>query len=65
MSRLGSTPLRDRWSDSDIATLRQLVRLELPMRFIARKLDRPERLVRQRAHRMVMAEMTAVPRRSG
>ncbi len=50
-------PEPDRWSESDLATLRQLVRLELPMRVIARKLERPEQIVRQKAHRVVMAEM--------
>ena len=57
MRRLAATPARDRWSEGEVATLRQLVRLELPMRVIARKLDRPVQMVRQKAQRVVMAEM--------
>ena len=57
MSRLAAMIDRDRWSESDRAMLRQLVKLELPMCFIARKLDRPERTVRKEAHRVAMAEM--------
>ena len=45
------------WSQGNLATLRQLVRLELPMRVIARKLERPELAVRQKAHHMAMAEI--------
>jgi hypothetical protein len=55
--RIAGRPEPDRWSEGDLATLRQLVRLELPMRVIARKLERPEQIVRQKAHRVVMAEM--------
>ena len=57
MRPLAARPEQDRWSEGEIATLRQLVRLELPMRFIARKLERPEQMVRQKAHRVAMAEM--------
>ena len=45
------------WSAGELATLRQLVRLELPMRVIASKLERPVQAVSQKAHRIVMAEI--------
>ena len=57
MSRLATMINRERWSDSDRAMLRQLIKLELPMCFIARKLERPEQMVRKEAHRVAMAEM--------
>ena len=57
MRRLATMMNRDRWSENDRAMLRQLVKLELPMSFIARKLERPERMVRKEAHRVAMAEM--------
>jgi len=46
-----------RWSDGDVMLLRKLIALELPMRFIARKLDRAEEAVRLQAHRVAMADM--------
>ena len=57
MSRLATMIGRERWSEGDRAMLRQLVKLELPMSFIARKLERPEQMVRKEAHRAAMAEM--------
>lgn len=62
VKRFAARSDRDPWSEGEVATLRQLVRLELPMRFIARKLDRPEQMVRQKAHRMVMAEIAPAQR---
>ena len=57
MMRLATMIHRNRWSDSDRALLRQLIKLELPMHFIARKLERPERMVRKEAQRVAMADM--------
>ena len=57
MRQFAVGPARDPWSEGELATLRQLVGLELPMRVIARKLARPEQMVRQKAHRVAMAEM--------
>ena len=45
------------WSANDLANLRRLVGMELPMRFIARKLRRPEETVRATAHRVAMADI--------
>lgn len=45
------------WSERDLAVLRQLVGLELPMGFIARRLGRTEAGVRIQAQRMVLASM--------
>ncbi len=52
---------RAAWSEDDLAILRQMIGLELPMRDIARKLDRSEEAVRQKAHRVAMADMIALP----
>jgi hypothetical protein len=49
------------WTLADLATLRKLISLELPMRDIARKLHRPEEAVRQKAHRVAMADMKRCP----
>lgn len=57
MSRLARANNRAAWNEADLATLRQLVRLELPMRVIARKLDRTEEAVRQKSQRLALAEM--------
>jgi hypothetical protein len=47
------------WTDAELKALRQLVRLELPMRTIARKLDRTEEAVRQKSQRVALADMRA------
>jgi hypothetical protein len=52
---------RAAWSEDDLAILRQMIGLELPMRDIARKLHRSEEAVRQKAHRIAMADMIAMP----
>ena len=49
------------WSEGDLAALRQMIGLELPMRDIARKLHRSEEAVRQKAHRIAMADMMRCP----
>jgi len=48
---------RASWSDADLATLRQLIGLQLPMQVIARKLQRSEEAVRVKAHRVAMADV--------
>ena len=55
-------PINNRapWSGDDLATLQRLIGLELPMRTIARKLNRSEEAVRQKAHRLAMANMRRV-----
>ena len=45
------------WSDRDLAILRQLVALELPMRFIAKRLGKSEQGVRVRAQQLAFATM--------
>lgn len=45
------------WSEADLGTLRLLVGLQIPMRDIACKLQRPEEAVRQKAHWVAMADM--------
>ena len=45
------------WSDRELATLRQLVALELPMRFIAKRLGKSEKGVRVRAQQLAFATM--------
>lgn len=45
------------WNEADLGTLRLLVGLQIPMRDIACKLQRPEETVRQEAHRVAMADM--------
>ena len=52
------------WTDADLKVLRQLVRLELPMRTIARKLQRSEQAVRQTSHRLALDDMKLGWRRS-
>lgn len=47
------------WSEAELNALRQLVQLELPMRTIARKLGRTEEAVRQKSHRLAIADMRA------
>ena len=52
------------WSSTELASLRKLIALELPMRVIARKLHRSEEAVRDKAHRVAMSDMmrfTALP----
>lgn len=44
------------WSESDLATLRQLIDLDVPMRDIAQKLQRTEEAVRRKAHRVAMID---------
>jgi hypothetical protein len=56
---------RASWSETDLATLRQLIGLQLPMRVIARKLQRSEEAVRVKAHRVAMADMRQVPMYDG
>ena len=61
-------PDRSPWTDGELATLRQLVSLELPMRYIARKMHRSEESVRLKAHDVGMAAMLHrpfTPHRSG
>jgi hypothetical protein len=48
---------RASWSESDLATLRQLIGLQLPMHVIARNLERSEEAVRVKAHRVALADM--------
>ena len=45
------------WSERDLAVLRQLVGLELPMRFIASRLSRSEAGVRIQAQQMALTAM--------
>lgn len=49
------------WSDAEVTRLRQMVNLELPMSYIARKLNRPEALVRHEARRVAIADMMRWP----
>ena len=49
------------WSDSELATLRQLIGLELPMTYIAGKLHRSTDIVRWQARRVAIAEMFGRP----
>lgn len=49
------------WAASELAELRRLIALELPMTHIARKLNRPEQQVRRTAHRVAMADMLRMP----
>ena len=51
------------WSDHDISLLMKLTSLELPMRDIARKLDRPVELVRAKAQQVAIANMLSCPDR--
>ena len=49
------------WSDADLSALRQLVGLELPMAYIARRLDRSLSEVRRKAQRVAIADMMCCP----
>ena len=57
MNEFQRIPDRAAWSEGELATLRQMIGLELPMRYIARKLRRSEEAVRQKAHRVSVADM--------
>ena len=61
MTPIDPVAFREAWTADDVAALRLFVGLELPMRYIARKLHRPEEVVRLKAHRTAIADMMGGP----
>ncbi|HEY0630275.1 MAG TPA: hypothetical protein VGD23_13200 [Sphingomicrobium sp.] len=57
MGQFSSARANVGWSERDLAVLRQLVGMELPMRFIASRLGRSEAGVRIQARQLALAAM--------
>lgn len=52
---------RSSWSDAELSALRQLIGLELPMAYIAQRLNRSRLAVSREAQRIAIADMLQCP----